>query len=217
MRLFDTSGFVPRWYCGDWDGGLGWLAVVAHCVTALVYVLIPLQLLWAGTRRTDLPFRSQAFLFAAFVFACGLAHVVSAVVFWTPVYRLAVAWDVVTAMISIVAYARLKPVIPEVVAMRTPKELEAEIERRKAAESVTTQKIDELTRTERDLRHANRDLQNVLATKKELERRVRELESHQAPDATGTTPTRAAIARMDEATRVVALSLSPTPDGSGRD
>lgn len=215
MNPFDTSGFVPRWSCGDWAGGLGWVEVVALVATALAYVAIPVQLLRVGRRRKDLPYRPQAMLFAAFVFCCGVSHALSAVIFWHPVYRFLVLWDVLTAVVSAAAVVRLSPIIPELVAMRTPKEMAEEIERRKAAEASRGEKVTELEQTERNLRHANRDLQNAIAAKRLLEQRIREMQAHHEPDHTGTTPTQAAIARMDEATRAVANTLSPPPAEEG--
>ena len=29
MRLFDTSDFPPRWYCGNWTDGHGWLHILS--------------------------------------------------------------------------------------------------------------------------------------------------------------------------------------------
>lgn len=209
MGLFDTAGFVPRWHCGEWGAGLGWTAIAGHVAIAVVYTAIPLLLLRAARRRRELPFREQVSLFAAFIFCCGVSHAVNALIFWVPVYRFLVAWDVLTAGLSVYALSRLVPVIPQVVAMRSPRELEAEIALRERAEAALAQKVAALEQTERNLRHTNRDLQQTLAAKKLLEARVRELEACHHPDHTGTTPTQAAIARMNEATLVVARSLPP--------
>jgi hypothetical protein len=207
MWLFDTSGFAPRWACGEW-GSLGLVKITAHFVVAAACVAIPVVLLVAARSRANLPFRREAVLFAVFLSCCGVSHAVSAAVFWTPVYRLLALWEVAAAATSVVVLVYLVPVIPRLIAMRPPQELEAEIDARRLVELALSQKILELEQTERELRHSNRDLQYAIQTKKVLEQRVRELQACHAPDHTGATPTQAAIARMNEATRVVAATIS---------
>lgn len=214
MNLFETAGFMPRWSCGDWGEGLGWLSIAAHVLLAAVYVLIPLLLVRAARSRTDLPYRGEACLFAAFIFCCGVGHAINVLIFWQPVYRFLVMWDVTTALVSSYAFCRLVPVIPVIVSMRSPAELQAECDRREKAETALEHKVLDLEDTEKKLRHANRDLENALALKQELERRIRELETHHTADENGTTPTQAAIARMNEATKVVALAF-PAPSANG--
>jgi hypothetical protein len=206
MWLFDTSGFTPRWACGDW-GSLGWIKIAAHFASAAAYLAIPFVLLVAARSRVNLPFRREATLFAVFLACGGVSHAISAVVFWTPLCRLLAVWEVAAAVTAGVALVYLVPVIPRLVGMRPPQELEAEIAARKVVELALSQKITELERTEQELRHANRDLQHTLQAKKLLEQRVRELAACHLPDHTGATPTQAAIARMNEATRAVAATI----------
>lgn len=194
LWLLNTDGFVPRWSCGDWCSGLGCVSIVAQLTIAFVYLCIPYLLLTAAKKRPDLPYRTQARLFAAFVACCAVGHLVNVLIFWLPLYRLLTAWDVLTAVVSFAALRRLQPVIPQLVAMRSPQELQDEINHR--------------TQVEKDLRHTNRNLQNEITLRKELEARIRQLEAcHHAPN--GESPTQAAIARMNVATQAVASALPP--------
>ncbi len=77
---------------------------------------IPLVLLYF-TRRRDLPFPRLFVLFALFILACGTTHLIDALVFRYPVYRLAAAMKAVTAIISWLTVVSLIQVIPRVVPM----------------------------------------------------------------------------------------------------
>ena len=196
MWLFDTDGYTSRWEAAKCDAGLGAAAIACHFVIAAVYTLIPYLLVRTGAKRPDLPYRSQVTLFAAFVACCGVSRFIHIATFWTPIYRIQAAWDVVTAAVSVLALWRLRTAIPVLLAMRTPAELQTEIEHRKSIEG--------------DLRHTNKDLQNTLAVKMELEARIRQLEAcHTRID--GQTPTQAAIERVKVATQAVASALPLPP------
>ncbi len=202
MWLFDTDGYTSRWAAAQGEMFLGVAAIVCHFVIAAVYVLIPYLMIRTGVSRPDLPYRSVVTLFAAFVACCGVSRVIHAVTFWSPLYRLQVGWDVVTVCVSLAALWKLRPAIPKLLAMRTVEELQTEIEHRKSVE--------------KELRHANRDLQNTLAVKMELEARIRQLEAcHARID--GQTPTQAAIARVNMATERVASALPALTAGGKED
>lgn len=152
-RLFDTSDFPPRWQCGQWSVGHGWLHVLSDLGVWSAYVAIPLVLGFFPLRRKDLPFRGIFLLFGAFILACGTTHLMEALIFWWPAYRLAGAIKLFTAIVSWATVVALIPIVPRVLAMRSPEELEREIVGRKAAEQALQranddleQRIDERTR-----------------------------------------------------------------------
>ncbi len=63
-------------------------------------------------RKKDLPFPKVIWLFAAFILACGLGHLIEAFIFWWPVYRFSGLVKGVTAIISwitVVVLIRLMP------------------------------------------------------------------------------------------------------------
>jgi hypothetical protein len=55
-KLFDTSGFPPRWNCGHWTPGHGWLHILSDIGVWSAYVAIPLVLGYFVMRRKDWPF-----------------------------------------------------------------------------------------------------------------------------------------------------------------
>jgi PAS domain S-box-containing protein len=85
-------------------------------------------------RRRDVPFPSIFWLFGAFILACGTTHLMEAIIFWHPLYRLAGIIKLATAMVSWATVVALVPVIPRALVMRGPEELEREIVARKEAQ-----------------------------------------------------------------------------------
>ena len=134
-NLFDTSDFPARWHCGHWTAAHGWLHIISDLGVWSAYVAIPCVLGYFALRRKDFPFRSIFLLFGAFILACGTTHLMEAIIFWWPAYRLAGAIKLFTALVSWATVIALIPVAPLALAMRTPQELEKEIAARTKAEA----------------------------------------------------------------------------------
>jgi PAS domain S-box-containing protein len=145
-NLFDTSDFPARWHCGNWTAGHGWLHVLSDLGVWSAYIAIPCVLGFFVLRRRDIPFRTIFLLFGAFILACGTTHLMEAVIFWWPAYRLAGLIKLFTAVVSWATVLALIPVVPKVLAMRSANELEREITARKGAESAQKQANAELRR-----------------------------------------------------------------------
>jgi len=115
-KILDTTGFPPRWQCGQWTSGHGWLHIVSDAAIFGAYTAIPITLVWFLRRRSDLPFPRVLLLFAAFILACGIGHLIEATIFWRPWYRLSGVVKGATATISwitVVALVKLMPSILE--------------------------------------------------------------------------------------------------------
>ena len=138
-KLFDTSDFPPRWSCGNWSERLGWLHIVSDVATWGAYTAIPIVLIYFVRQRKDTPFTRLFWLFAVFILACGTVHLVEAIIFWYPVYRISGLVKLVTAIASwatVVALIRLAPSVlhyPSLAA--TNRLLSREIEQRRQTES----------------------------------------------------------------------------------
>ena len=135
------SGYLPHGYCFTWTPGLLWSMVGADAIVATAYFSIPLAITTFLRQRADISMRPVAWLFSAFIFACGLTHVMDIWTIWQPDYGLQVLTKVVTAVISIVTAIALWPLIPK--ALKIPsvnqlqtviKALEAEVQKRRSAE-----------------------------------------------------------------------------------
>ncbi|MDB5335999.1 MAG: integral rane sensor hybrid histidine kinase, partial [Planctomycetaceae bacterium] len=138
-HLFDTSDFPARWNCGSWSPGHGWLHIISDLGVWSAYVAIPCVLIYYIVRKKDLPFRMIFLLFGAFILACGTTHLMEAIIFWWPAYRLAGVIKLCTAVISWATVFALIPVTPLLLAMRSPEALEREIVERKQAEAAMFQ------------------------------------------------------------------------------
>ncbi len=131
LRLFDTEGFPARWHCGTgWTPALGWTHIISDALIWASYTAIPILLAIVVIRRRNVPFPRIAWLFIAFIFFCGTSHLIEAIIFWEPVYRLAGLVKFATAAISIATVFALIPVIPSALSLRSPQQLEMEVSRR---------------------------------------------------------------------------------------
>jgi signal transduction histidine kinase/DNA-binding NarL/FixJ family response regulator len=111
-NLFDTSDFPARWNCGHWTRGHGWLHILSDIAVWGAYTSIPIALVLFARRRKDVPFQRIYLLFAAFILACGSVHLVEAIIFWQPVYRLSGLLKLLTAVVSwatVIALIRIAP------------------------------------------------------------------------------------------------------------
>ena len=137
-RLFDTSGFPPRWECGGgWaaEPAVGWIHILSDLAVFASYTAIPLMLLYFVFHKKTGSFLPIFWLFAVFILACGTVHLVEATIFWHPWYRLSALVKLITAVASVATVAALVPQMPKFLSLRMPQELEREIAERKRAEA----------------------------------------------------------------------------------
>jgi PAS domain S-box-containing protein len=135
-NLFDTSDFPARWQCGRWTAPHGWLHIVSDLGVWSAYLAIPFVLVYFALRRRDLPFKFVFLLFGAFILACGTTHLMEAVIFWWPAYRLAGVLKLITALVSWATVFALIQIAPKAFALRSSLELEREATARKQMEEL---------------------------------------------------------------------------------
>lgn len=143
-RVVSTSDFPPQWSSGAWSDAHGWLHIMSDLAIALAFVAIPGMLGYFLVRRDDLPFRVMFWLFAVFILACSTTHLMEALAFWWPAYRLMGALKLVTAVVSWAAVAALLPLAPRIIAARSPKELEREVDERRRAHELSERRAEAL-------------------------------------------------------------------------
>ena len=139
--LFGRTGFLPHGYCFTWTPGLLWSMVGADSVIAAAYFSIPATILRFVRKRGDSRISPVALLFSAFIFACGITHVMDVWTIWNPDYGLHALTKTVTAALSLVTAVTLWRLIPSALKVTsiqslqsTVASLEAEITRRREAE-----------------------------------------------------------------------------------
>ncbi len=135
-NLFSNTGFIPRAICGDWTPELIRLHNVSDFFIWTAYIAIPLVLVrFAYSKRRELPFRQLFWLFGIFILACGTTHLLDIVMFYNPLYRLSGLVKMITAAASWGTVISLFHVVPHALKMRSPDDLEREIEQRRNAET----------------------------------------------------------------------------------
>jgi len=141
VSLLGRNGFLPHGYCFTWSPGLLWSMVGADAVIALAYFSIPLAVLSYIRKRPEPATNWVAWLFSAFIFSCGVTHVMGIWTIWQPDYALHALTKIVTAALSIVTAAALWPLIPRALKIPSSRQLQAviadlgaEVGRRRSAE-----------------------------------------------------------------------------------
>jgi PAS domain S-box-containing protein len=133
INLFNTQGFPPRWHCSKaWDAFSGWLFIITDIAIWGAYFAIPLVLFAFVRRKKNVPFPKVLALFAVFIFACGLTHLMDAAIFWWPAYHFKALLQLVTAVVSWLTVFALIPVINKAMQLKTPAEHEALVKARTA-------------------------------------------------------------------------------------
>jgi PAS domain S-box-containing protein len=120
-----SADFAPHGYCFLWFPEILWLHVVSDALIAVAYFAIPIALLVLARRRRELPFPWLFVMFAAFITACGLTHLMGIWTMWRPDYGVEGLLKAACALISLATAALLIPVMPKALALRSPRELEA--------------------------------------------------------------------------------------------
>jgi PAS domain S-box-containing protein len=111
VDLFGTSGFLPRWSYGDW-GYQAWLHIVADLALGGACITITLMFAYVVIGRKDVPFTRLIGLFLALVLCCGATHLIEALIFWLPIYRISGWVKLATALVAWLSVLALVRVLP---------------------------------------------------------------------------------------------------------
>ncbi|MFG6430884.1 PAS domain S-box protein [Roseateles sp. LYH14W] len=135
------AGFLPHGYCFQWSPGLLWTMVASDLSIALAYFSIPLVIASYARQRPQVNLGRLATLFAVFIFACGVTHVLDVWTIWRPDYELQTAGKVFTALASVLTAVVGWRLMPKLLAIPSSAEMQAalrslqqEVERRNSAE-----------------------------------------------------------------------------------
>ncbi|MBI1286274.1 MAG: GHKL domain-containing protein [Flavobacteriales bacterium] len=132
-RLLESDQFMPRWVCGKWTSFHGWIYIVSDFTIFLAYMAIPIAMIYFVRKRWgDLPFREVFWLFIAFISLCGTTHLIDAIIFWLPIYRVNAIVLAATAIVSIVTVVAMVKAIPKALSYKSPVELQAAVDSKTA-------------------------------------------------------------------------------------
>jgi two-component sensor histidine kinase len=148
--LLNPSGLTPHGFCLSWAPGLVALHAGSDVVIGLAYLSIPLAIAAFVRRRPDIKYSWVAYLFVAFILACGTTHLMAILTLWVPAYGIEGIIKLVTALLSIATAALLWPLIPKAAALPSAAELERRVEER-TAELAALVEEQKATLAQRDL------------------------------------------------------------------
>ncbi|MEP2773017.1 MAG: ATP-binding protein [Fulvivirga sp.] len=169
-NILDTSLWPARWYCGVWTDFHGWMYISSDLMIWAAYFIIPLILgYFLYQRRKDVPFNSVLYLFIAFILACGLTHLLDAVIFWWPAYKLSAVLRLGTAVVSWGTVFALVKVTPKLLDFKSPDMLQKLIDEKtvelQKLNNQLKQEIEEKTKTQAELKKVNATLEETIEEK----------------------------------------------------
>ena len=157
--LLGGDGLLPHGVCFMRKPDLIWLHVISDGIIAFSYFMIPLALIYFMRRiRSRISFDWAIALFAAFIVLCGTGHVLDIITIWHPIYYLQ-GWErAMTALVSMATAIAIIPLVPKLLSMATPEELEAanrrlreEVKAREHAEAELRRSLTDLNRAVHEL------------------------------------------------------------------
>jgi PAS domain S-box-containing protein len=134
VRELFAANFMPHAMCLRSAGVIG-IHVGADLLIAFSYFLIPFALRYFVRRRNDLEFSWIVFLFGVFILGCGFTHVLAIWTLWHPIYRFEALIKVFTAGASVLTALCLVKIMPQLIAIPSPAQLQVQIQERIAAEA----------------------------------------------------------------------------------
>ncbi len=129
------GGFLPHALCLSLEPQLLWLHMLSDGLIAISYYSIPIALVVFALRRRDVRHRWVLWLFGAFIMACGTTHLMHIYTLFVPDYWLEGLVKAMTAAVSLFTAILLWPLLPRLIALPSPAQLEREIAERRSAEA----------------------------------------------------------------------------------
>jgi len=168
--LFGAASYMPHGYCLLWRPDLVAMHATADGLTALSYFSIPAAIHVFLRRRTDLEYGWLAWLFVAFIGACGLTHAIGLATLWQPIYGFEGLVKLGAAGVSVATAIVMWPLLPKVLALPTPTqlrqvndELRAEVSQRKQLEGELRESQQDLERRIEERTHQLQDANTQLS------------------------------------------------------
>ncbi len=169
--MINNASYMAHGYCLLWKPWLIVLHAGSDVLIFLAYFAIPVAIWIFLRRRKEIELRGLALLFAAFIFLCGLTHIVQAVTLWWPIYETQAYLKAATAIVSVITAVMIFPLIPKALAIPSPRALQV------ANESLK-QEVSAHEGTLWNLREARDELEQRVAERtQELQRAKARLEA----------------------------------------
>lgn len=109
--------YLPHGFCIAWNPQLLAMHVISDLLIALAYFSIPIGIVYVARKRPDAVLQPIYYLFAAFILACGVTHVMGILTLWVPLYYTQGITKMVTALVSVVTAIYLLPKLKHIMAL----------------------------------------------------------------------------------------------------
>jgi len=148
--LFKYSDFKSFWKSGQWTSFHGWLYIISDLLVSSAYFVIPvLIVIYLRRQGKKIHFNGLYVLFATFILISGATYLIDALMFWVPLFRISALMRLSTGVVSWLTIYYLIKVLPIASSLKSPVELEEEINKRVEAEDELKQKNERLIEAER--------------------------------------------------------------------
>ena len=169
--MIDSASYMAHGYCLLWKPWLVALHAGSDFLIFAAYFAIPAAIWIFLGKRKDLELKPLAVLFAAFIFLCGLTHLVQMATLWWPIYETQAYVKVATALVSVLTAVMIFPLIPKAVALPSPRALQDANDGLRRAIGAREETLLRLHEAQQDLEH------KVAERTRELERAKRRFEA----------------------------------------
>jgi len=150
INLFKYSDFHPFWKNGSWTDFHGWLYIVSDLLVWSSYFILPVLIIrYVRKQGKKVHFNGLYVLFASFILVSGATYLIDALMFWVPLFRVGAVMRLATGIISWVTVFYVFKVLPTALSLKSPMELQDEIEKRVQAETAMKLQHDRLLEAER--------------------------------------------------------------------
>lgn len=157
-----SHDFMPHGYCISWDVPLLTLHVLSDFFIALAYFSIPIGIIYFVSKKDGVTFKPVYYLFAGFILACGITHVMGIITLWLPLYYLAGVFKLLTAIVSVATAIYLIPKLADMVALPDLNEL-LSLNKQLTDENHSRQKAEaDLKQSRAELAESNKMLSDIL-------------------------------------------------------
>jgi len=109
--------YLPHGFCIAWNPQLLAMHVISDLLIAIAYFSIPIGIVYVAKRRPDAELQPIYYLFAAFILACGVTHVMGILTLWVPLYYTQGITKIVTAVVSVATAIYLLPKLKHIMAL----------------------------------------------------------------------------------------------------
>lgn len=119
--MIDQAAYMAHGYCLLWKPWLIAMHAGSDFLIFLSYFAISIAICIFLEKRSDLELKPLAMLFAAFIFLCGISHVVEGLTLWWPIYETQAYVKASTAIVSVATAFVIFPLIPKALGIPSPR------------------------------------------------------------------------------------------------